>query len=94
MAARRNSGLRLAGAAGAVPAILLVAVMLVAGCTSGDRPEPSGPAAGPASTSAAPAEPPLRVRLVATAKAPPDGLSAGARPSRPHPGWSGSSTAT
>ena len=86
MAARRNSGLRLAGAAGAVPAILLVAVMLVAGCTSGDRPEPSGPAAGPASTSATPAEPPLRVRLVATAKAPPDGLSAKRAAQRAAPG--------
>jgi hypothetical protein len=50
---------------------VLAAVLLAAGCTSGDRPEP-GPATG---TSAAPARP-LNVRLVATAKVPPNGPNA------------------
>ena len=75
MAAPSNSGLRPAGSAGAALAVLLTAVLLVAGCTLGDRREPSGSAGGPASTAAPPAEP-LRVRLVATAKSPPDGLTA------------------
>jgi hypothetical protein len=84
-AAPSNSGLRLAGSAGAALAVLLTAVLLVAGCTSGDRPEPSGPAGGPASTAAPPAEP-LRVRLVATAKSPPEGLSAKRAAQRAAPG--------
>jgi hypothetical protein len=74
VAAPSNSGLRLTGSAGAALAVLLTAV-LVAGCTSGDRPEPSGPPSGPASTAAPPAEP-LRVQLITTAKSPPDGLTA------------------
>jgi hypothetical protein len=76
-----NSGLRQAGSAGPVLAALFAAVLLVAGCTSGGRPEPSGPA----STSAPPAEP-LRVRLVATAKSPPDGLTAKRAAQRAAPG--------
>ena len=86
MAAPSNSGLRLTGSAGAALAVLLTAVpLLVAGCTSGDRPEPSGPAGGPASTAAPPAEP-LRVQLVTTAKSPPDGLTAKGAAQRAAPG--------
>ena len=86
MAAPSNSGLRLTGSAGAALAVLLTAVpLLVAGCTSGDRPEPSGPAGGPASTPAPPAEP-LRVQLVTTAKSPPDGLTAKRAAQRAAPG--------
>jgi hypothetical protein len=85
VAAPSNSGLRLTGSAGAAPAVLLAAVLLVAGCTSGDRPEPTGPAGGPASTAAPPAEP-LRVQLVATAKSPPDGLTAKRAAQRAAPG--------
>jgi hypothetical protein len=85
VAAPSNSGLRLTGSAGAAPAVLLAAVLLVAGCTSGDRPEPAGPAGGPASTAAPPAEP-LRVQLVATAKSPPDGLTAKRAAQRAAPG--------
>ena len=76
MAARSNSGLRLTGAAGAAWPSCCTAVLLVAGCTSGDRPEPSGPAAGPASTSAAPAEPPSGSSWSPRPRSPPDGLSA------------------
>jgi hypothetical protein len=85
VAAPGNSGLRPAGSAGAALAVLLTAVLLVAGCTSGDRPEPAGPAGGPASTAAPPAEP-LRVRLVATATSPPDGLTAKRAAERAAPG--------
>jgi hypothetical protein len=85
VAAPSNSGLRQTGSAGAAPAVLLAAVLLVAGCTSGDRPEPAGPAGGPASTAAPPAEP-LRVQLVATAKSPPDGLTAKRAAQRAAPG--------
>jgi hypothetical protein len=85
VAAPGNSGLRPAGSAGAALAVLLTAVLLVAGCTSGDRPEPAGPAGGPASTAAPPAEP-LRVQLVATAKSPPDGLTAKRAAERAAPG--------
>jgi hypothetical protein len=85
VAAPSNFGLRPAGSAGAALAVLLTAVLLVAGCTSGDRPEPAGPAGGPASTSAPPAEP-LKVRLVATAKSPPDGLTAKRAAQRAAPG--------
>jgi len=86
VAAPSNSGLRLTGSAGAALAVLLTAVpLLVAGCTSGDRPEPSGPAGGPASTAAPPAEP-LRVQLVTTAKSPPDGLTAKRAAQRAAPG--------
>ena len=85
MAAPCNSGLRPAGSAGAVLAVLLTAVLLMAGCTSGGRREPSGSAGGPASTAAPPAEP-LRVRLVATAKSPPDGLTARRAAQRAAPG--------
>jgi hypothetical protein len=84
VAAPSNSGLRLTGSAGAALAVLLTAVLLVAGCTSGDRPEPS-PAGGPASTAAPPAEP-LRVQLVTTAKSPPDGLTAKRAAQRATPG--------
>ena len=86
MAAPSNSGLRLTGSAGAALAVLLTVVLLVAGCTSGDRPEPSGPAGGPASTAAPPAEPALQVRLVATAKSPPEGLTAKRAAQRAAPG--------
>jgi hypothetical protein len=85
VAAPSNAGLRRTGSAGAAPAVLLAAVLLVAGCTSGDRPEPAGPAGGPASTAAPPAEP-LRVQLVATAKSPPDGLTAKRAAQRAAPG--------
>jgi hypothetical protein len=85
VAAPGNSGLRPTGSAGAALAVLLTAVLLVAGCTSGDRPEPAGPAGGPASTAAPPAEP-LRVRLVATAKSPPGGLTAKRAAERAAPG--------
>jgi len=86
VAAPSNSGLRLTGSAGAALAVLLTAVLLlVAGCTSGDRPEPSGPAGRPASTAAPPAEP-LRVQLVTTAKSPPDGLTAKRAAQRAAPG--------
>ena len=67
MAASSNSGLRLTGSAGVALAVLLTAVLLVAGCTSGDRPEPSGPAGGPPTTPAPPAAP-HRVQQVTTAK--------------------------
>jgi hypothetical protein len=53
--------------------VVLAAVLLAAGCTSGGRSE-GGQAATP-TTAAAPAQP-LRVRLVTTAKVPPGGLSA------------------
>jgi len=85
VAAPSNSGLRLTGSAGAALAVLLTAVLLVAGCTSGDHPEPPGPAGGPASTAAPPAEP-LRVQLVTTAKSPPDGLTAKGAAQRAAPG--------
>jgi hypothetical protein len=52
---------------------VLAAVLAVAGCTSGDRPEPATQA--PGASPAAPARP-LRVELVATAKVPPGGPSA------------------
>jgi hypothetical protein len=52
--------------------VVLVAVLLVAGCTSGGRSEGGQ---GTTSSGAAPAQP-LRVRLVATAKVPPGGPSA------------------
>jgi hypothetical protein len=73
VAARRTPGLRLVGSAGLRAAVVLMIALLAAGCTSGDRKEPSGPPTG--ATSPAPAEP-LRVRLVATAKVPQGGPSA------------------
>jgi hypothetical protein len=85
VAAPSNSGPRLTGSVGAALAVLLTAVLLVAGCTSGDRPEPAGPAGGPASTAAPPAEP-LRVQLITTAKSPPDGLTAKRAAQRAAPG--------
>ena len=85
VAAPSNSGLRLTGSAGAALAVLATAVLLVAGCTSGDHPEPAEPAGGPASTAAPPAEP-LRVQLTTTAKSPPDGLTAKRAAQRAAPG--------
>ena len=54
---------------------VLAAVLTVAGCTSGDRPEPAGQASGSTAVPAAPARP-LQVELVATAKVPPGGPDA------------------
>jgi hypothetical protein len=75
VAARRISGLRLVCSAGLRAVVLLMIAQLAAGCTSGDRKEPSGPAPGVIATSPAPAEP-LRVQLVATAKVPQGGPNA------------------
>ena len=75
MAARRNPRLPL----------IWSAVLLAAGCTSGGRSEGGGQAATPTSAPAAPAEP-LKVQLVATAKVPPGGLSAGRAARRAAPG--------
>ena len=80
MAARRNPRLPLIWSA-----VLLAAVLLAAGCTSGGRSEGGGQAATPTSAPAAPAEP-LKVQLVATAKVPPGGLSAGRAARRAAPG--------
>jgi len=80
VAARRNPRLPLIWSA-----VLLAAVLLAAGCTSGGRSEGGGQAATPTSAPAAPAEP-LKVQLVATAKVPPGGLSAGRAARRAAPG--------
>ena len=79
MAARRSSRLPLIWSAGA-----LVAVLLVAGCTSG-RSQGGGQAATPTTGAAAPAQP-LQVQLLTTAKVPPGGLSAGQAAKRAAPG--------
>jgi hypothetical protein len=67
------------------PAVLLAAVLLAAGCTSGRRSEGGGQAATPTSAPAAPAGQ-LKVQLVTTAKVPPGGLSAGRAARRAAPG--------
>jgi hypothetical protein len=54
---------------------VLAAVLAVAGCTSGDRPEPGTQAPGSTASPAGPARSP-QVKLVATAKVPPGGPSA------------------
>ena len=53
----------------------VLAAVLAAGCTSGDRQEPAGQAPGASAGPAAPAKP-LQVKLVATAKVPPGGPGA------------------
>jgi hypothetical protein len=78
VAARGNSRLLLRWSA-----VLAAAVLLAAGCTSGGRSE-GGQATTP-TTGAAPAQP-LRIRLVATAKVPPGGLSAKRAAQRAAPG--------
>ncbi|HZA80165.1 MAG TPA: hypothetical protein VFC13_01665 [Actinomycetes bacterium] len=78
MAARGNSRLPLRWSA-----VLAAAVLLAAGCTSGGRSE-GGQATTP-TTGAAQAQP-LRIRLVATAKVPPGGLSAERAARRAAPG--------
>jgi hypothetical protein len=78
VAARGNSTLPLRWSA-----VLAAAVLLAAGCTSGGRSE-GGQATTP-TTGAAPAQR-LRVRLVATAKVPPGGLSAERAARRASPG--------
>ena len=78
--ARSNPGRRLALVAGLLASLLLTA--LAAGCTSGGRSESGGQATG---STAAPAER-LHVRLVATAKVPPGGLSAERAAQRATPG--------
>jgi hypothetical protein len=80
VAARRNPRLPLIWSA-----VLLAAVLLAAGCTSGGRSEGDGQAATPTSTPAAPAEP-LKVQLATTAKVPPGGLSAGRAARQAAPG--------
>jgi hypothetical protein len=70
VAVRSLPGRRLLG----VPAAVALVALLAAGCTSGGRSEPPGPATG---TTAAPGPAlPLEVQLVATAKVPPGGPSA------------------
>jgi hypothetical protein len=66
-------------------AVLVAAVLLAAGCTSGGRSEGGGQAATPTSAPAAPAQP-LKVQLVTTAKVPPGGPSAGRAARRAAPG--------
>jgi type IV pilus biogenesis protein CpaD/CtpE len=78
VAARTSSRLPLTWSA-----VLLAAVLLAAGCTSGGKSQ--GPATTPTSGAAAPAEP-LKVQLVTTAKVPPGGLSAGRAARRATPG--------
>ena len=70
MAVRWNSRLRVIGSAG-----VLAAILAVAGCTSGDRPDPAGQTPGSTASPAGPAKP-LDVKLVATAKVPPGGPDA------------------
>jgi hypothetical protein len=70
VAAHSNPRRRLVWTAG-----VLAALLLAAGCTSGGRPEPDRQAPGSTAGPAGAAEP-LQVRLVATAKVPPGGLSA------------------
>ena len=79
--ARSHPGRRLALAAGLLASLLLTA--LAAGCTSGGRSESGGQATV---TTAAPAAPDLQVKLVATAKVPPGGLSAKRAADRAAPG--------
>jgi hypothetical protein len=81
VAARRNPGPRPAGAVGVATAVLLAAVLLAAGCTSGDRREPT-----PTTSTAAPAAAPLRVQLVATARVPRGGPDARSAARRAAPG--------
>ena len=78
--ARSNPGRRPAVVAG-----MLAALLLTAGCTSGGRSESGGQATGSTAAPAAPAGP-LHVRLVATAKVPPGGLSAKRAAQRATPG--------
>jgi hypothetical protein len=80
VAARSVPRFRLAGLA-----VLLAAVLVAAGCTSGDRSGSGGQASGSPTNSAAPAQP-LQVRLVTMAKVPPGGLSAKRAASRAAPG--------
>jgi hypothetical protein len=70
VAVRRNPRLRVIGSAG-----VLAAILAVAGCTSGDRPEPAGQAPGSTASPSGPARP-LQVKVVATAKVPPGGPDA------------------
>jgi hypothetical protein len=70
VAVRNIPRLRMIGSAG-----VLAAVLAVAGCTSGGKPEPAGQTPGSTAGPAAPAQP-LQVQLVATAKVPPGGPSA------------------
>jgi hypothetical protein len=70
VAVHRNPRLRMIGSAG-----MLAAVLVVAGCTSGDRSGQAGQAPGSTANPAAPARP-LQVELIATAKVPPGGPSA------------------
>ena len=79
--ARSNPGRRPALVTGLLASLLLTA--LAAGCTSGGRSE-GGQATTP-TTGAAQAQP-LRIRLVATAKVPPGGLSAKRAATRAAPG--------
>ena len=79
--ARSHPGRRLALVAGLLAFLLLTA--LAAGCTSGGRSESGGQATA---TTAAPAAPDLQVKLVATAKVPPGGLSAKRAADRAAPG--------
>lgn len=79
VAARGNSRLPLRWSA-----VLAAAVLLAAGCTSGGRSE-GGQATTP-TTGARPAQPALQIRLVATAKVPPGGLSAERAARRAAPG--------
>jgi hypothetical protein len=71
--ARSNPGRRPALVTGLLASLLLTA--LAAGCTSGGRSESGGQATGTTAAPAAPAQP-LEVKLVATARVPPGGLSA------------------
>ena len=80
MAARRNPRLPLIWSA-----VLVAAVLLAAGCTSGGRSEGGGQTATPTSAPAAPAGP-LKVQRVTTAQVPPGGLSAGRAARRAAPG--------
>jgi hypothetical protein len=81
--ARSNPGRRLALVAGVLASLLLTA--LAAGCTSGGRSDSGGQASGTTAAPAAPA-PALEVKLVATAKVPPGGLSAKRAAQRAAPG--------
>jgi hypothetical protein len=75
-----NPRRRLVGTAG-----VLAALLLAAACTSGGRSESPGQATASTSGPAAPAAP-LEVKLVATAKVPPGGLSARRAAKRAAPG--------
>ena len=81
--ARRNPGRRLALVAGLLASLLLTA--LAAGCTKGGRSDSGGQASETTAAPAAPA-PALEVKLLATAKVPPGGLSAKQAAQRAAPG--------